>query len=1190
MKKILFLLFLCPLFALGQEPNYVKTTTYRESHGENPVVSITYYDGLGRPIQQNAHKQAANGNDIITHIEYDAFGRQIKEYLPTSISPSLAYQSLTGADVINYYANPADQNQEATSSPFSEKMIENSPLSRVLKQAAPGEVWRMGSGHEVKFEYHLNKENEVIKFNVNTTYNTECACYNPTLIRSGFYTENLLYKTITKDENWVSGKKNTTEEFKDKDGRVLLKRTYADEIVNNIVQSTEVAHDTYYIYDNYGNLTYVIPPLANPNNLNWELCYQYKYDHRNRLVEKKLPGKQWEYIVYNNQDMPVATGPSFNPWGTSSPGWIVSKYDCFGRVIYTGWIQSNGGFSSSARITFQNNLGSVWYENFQENPGTVDGVSINYTNTSYPQGIKLLTVNYYDRYDHSFETMVPNQIENQDLLTNVRSLPTCSWVRILDADTQTNAEITHNFYDLWGRSIGTEKYNHLGGYTKTYSSLDFSGKTHESTTYHKRTQNVNEILIQDFFEYTEQDRLLVQTQSINNGQLELIAKNDYDELGQLISKQVGGDNVGNLKGYQKVDYRYNIRGWLKNINDIDNLIEQGENEDLFAFKINYNEVESETGYDGTKLFNGNISETYWRSSSDNIKRKYGYSYDALNRLQLAVYQKPDVTLPVTNMYNESISYDKNGNILALKRNGDLDADFENAGVLEIDNLVYKYDNAKPNLLMKVTDNSFVSLGFKDDTFTDVNDQNDDYKYDDNGNMTADENKGIEKIVYNHLNLPTEIQFSNGSKISYLYNATGQKVQKDVNNSSYIITTDYLDGFQYVNQALNFFPHAEGYVNVEGTNEDGYKFFYVYNYTDHLGNIRVSYGFDPDTQTLKTLEENHYYPFGLKHTNYNTYKRKFTKDEPPIDTTPGTLGTDFKIRQIPGGETLAYKYKYNGKEWQDELGLNMYDMDMRQYDPAIARWVVQDPVVHHDFSPYSAFDNNPVFWADPSGADSQTDYLGRATRDKNGMLVPDAFRGASILDNVTNYEGNGETSNKSEDGNSKNDNKSKKNNNNGGEPIKREKINAQSVEIKFGIKDNTNELKNWLSKHHLILIQTSDYEFYVEFENLFNSPRFNFVIPQPESESDYVGSGLGFLLKQGVKRLTGIPGAVVSGGTLAKNDINKYNHGQALRQTQINNGFEIAKKALIFYMFAPQKAESILMVNNTNNYNKVWKKL
>lgn len=54
---------------------------------------------------------------------------------------------------------------------------------------------------------------------------------------------------------------------------------------------------------------------------------------------------------------------------------------------------------------------------------------------------------------------------------------------------------------------------------------------------------------------------------------------------------------------------------------------------------------------------------------------------------------------------------------------------------------------------------------------------------------------------------------------------------------------------------------------------------------------------------------------------------------------------------------------------------MYAMDMRQYDPAIARWVVQDPVVHYTMSPYNSFDNNPVFWADPSGEDAQQTSAG-----------------------------------------------------------------------------------------------------------------------------------------------------------------------------------------------------------------------
>jgi len=78
---------------------------------------------------------------------------------------------------------------------------------------------------------------------------------------------------------------------------------------------------------------------------------------------------------------------------------------------------------------------------------------------------------------------------------------------------------------------------------------------------------------------------------------------------------------------------------------------------------------------------------------------------------------------------------------------------------------------------------------------------------------------------------------------------------------------------------------------------------------------------------------------------------------------------------------GYKYKFGDKEWNDELGLDLYDFGARNYDPAIGRWVVQDPVIHHDYSPYSAFDNNPVYWSDPSEAysilfQSQSSHSGR----------------------------------------------------------------------------------------------------------------------------------------------------------------------------------------------------------------------
>jgi len=92
----------------------------------------------------------------------------------------------------------------------------------------------------------------------------------------------------------------------------------------------------------------------------------------------------------------------------------------------------------------------------------------------------------------------------------------------------------------------------------------------------------------------------------------------------------------------------------------------------------------------------------------------------------------------------------------------------------------------------------------------------------------------------------------------------------------------------------------------------YTFDYVYNYTDHLGNVGVSYA--KKGNGIEILEENNYYPFGLKHQGYN------------VDNLQP-----------------AYKVKFEGRELQDELGLNVYPFKYRTYDPAIGRFWSIDPV-------------------------------------------------------------------------------------------------------------------------------------------------------------------------------------------------------------------------------------------------------
>ncbi len=349
----------------------------------------------------------------------------------------------------------------------------------------------------------------------------------------------------------------------------------------------------------------------------------------------------------------------------------------------------------------------------------------------------------------------------------------------------------------------------------------------------------------------------------------------------------------------------------------------------------------------------------------------------------------DSNTSLTNSYNESMSYDKNGNIISLYRNGELDSDSD---VVEIDNLDYTYEN-NSNRLSIVHDNSLDPNGFKDDSDVDPFDQDADYDYDDNGNMTKDDNKGITSIVYNHLNLPTQINFGSTGGITYLYDATGKKVRKKVhvNNNTTDVITSYLDGFQYKNDIIQFFPTAEGYANRLNSVYDSGNFFqvpkgepdlfsYVYNYTDHLGNIRLSYTKEKGTNVLKIVEENHYYPFGLKHNNYNSSKMLYAKE-----------GTMEKQKPLPPYMAMSYNYKYNGKEYQDELGLNFYDYGFRNYDPAIGRWMNIDPLADKYFSktPYMYCNNNTILYIDPNGmyftASSRqyvNEYISDLNKDKN----------------------------------------------------------------------------------------------------------------------------------------------------------------------------------------------------------------
>jgi YD repeat-containing protein len=224
--------------------------------------SIQYLDGLGRPMQAVTTQGSPGHHDIVQPVVYDAYGRESRKYLPVTIEAE-GMEGWYKSNLIdvngNYTGAAADFYDDTTDKvaddpkPYSETIFESSPLNRVIKQGAPGEVWQPNTSPEldrsIKRKYEFNTAGDVILFKYDRATANISFTENGTL---KYYDPNQLYANKTIDEH-----NNEVIEYTDKEGKTILKKVQYKE--ENGVKSYA---KTYYIYDDFGNLVTVLPPEA----------------------------------------------------------------------------------------------------------------------------------------------------------------------------------------------------------------------------------------------------------------------------------------------------------------------------------------------------------------------------------------------------------------------------------------------------------------------------------------------------------------------------------------------------------------------------------------------------------------------------------------------------------------------------------------------------------------------------------------------------------------------------------------------------------------------------------------------------------------------------------------------------------------------------------------------------------------
>jgi len=516
----------------------------------------------------------------------------------------------------------------------------------------------------------------------------------------------------------------------------------------------------------------------------------YKYNTLNQLVWQLTPDGGETRFAYDQLGRIVA---SQNAKQLENNTFSYTTYDDLGRITEAGELVPNVTLAineSTGKLTSTAHSEDAIFNGAIPYPQTVSNVQNEVTKTQYTTPV-------------TFAADIFNTVEvyNNNLKEKTRNRVTA----IYYYDTFTTSTQTRDYhnaifynYDIHGNVVEIAQDNKL-----LIQSLDvpFTGIKTVEYEYDLISGNVHRVFYQkgkgDQFihRYTyDADNRITSVETSSDGYTwEEDATYDYYAHGPLARTVLGDTKV------QGLDYAYTLQGWIKGVNSntVNPQNDLGEDggvgtevaADAFGYSLNYFEddyqsigsidafVNSGTAHPNN-LYNGNIKQMSTALLNTNetalATQLNNYEYDQLNRIKSMQGFAINV-LSATSNYNSSYTYDRNGNLMTLKRDdreGDAMDDLEYFYKQKLNPISGQMETI--NQLDHVTDNVTAI------THNDIGSQAPgNYDYDAIGQLKSDNAEGITNIEWRVDGKVKEIEKEDGMRIKFAYDGLGNRVAKTV---------------------------------------------------------------------------------------------------------------------------------------------------------------------------------------------------------------------------------------------------------------------------------------------------------------------------------------------------------------------------------------------------------------------------